>query len=182
MEDVVSMIFKHFRFRDGTTLIEVTPLATPGTAISSAQPQQCPEAQEPSDPLNQPEESVDDTQVSLSQDQYRLPLPLEDSHPSHHPHVSPQSDAKSAWEELAGIQDNQDQGYSKLEQVFAGQYGSAESMATDTQAMTLTSKQASSPPRLRTGSLIFQTHCLATMMMMMTTTMTTAAVSGALGR
>lgn len=125
-EEIASLISNlRLVFRGGTTLIETTPSPTLDEKPSSAGVQPSPEAHRPFQLLDQRGEPITCTEFDHLQGQRQPLLSSEASHPSHHPHVLPQSDARSAWSELAGIQHDHDQDYSNVEQVFAGQYGSS---------------------------------------------------------
>lgn len=125
-EEIASLISNlRLVFRGGTTLIETTPSPTLDEKPSSAGAQPSPEAHHPFQLLDQRGEPITCTEFDHLQGQRQPLLSSEASHPSHHPHVLPQSDARSAWAELAGIQHDQAQGHSYLDQVFPGQYGSS---------------------------------------------------------
>lgn len=123
-EALVLLLWKVRRLHEKDVMAEAMSSMNLDMTTSSEQPQQSPQVQQQSSLLEQAGESPVNAQVGHPQDQPQLPLSLETSSPSHNPPVSTQTEATSAYEELAMTQYPYAQPDSHSEQVLTGQYGS----------------------------------------------------------
>lgn len=130
MEGIVLLLCMVYKLREEAALAEAMSSTTLDTTISSEQPQQSPQAQQQSNVLEQPRETLIDTQASYPRGQPQLPLSLEASTLSHPTPVSPQPEETSAIDELAMVPHRYARPDWQSEQVFAGQYGSCSQVGT----------------------------------------------------